>query len=120
MTDLERLLHAIPALRELGPDRPYLRLNLADNGGESAVDADAEWGEGSDGALQLAVAVTERAGSQRQPVMAAVFHVASGDLVATGTTVSLAAATTDKPGREAALATLLEVLEGLTPLGPAT
>lgn len=116
MTDLERLLYAIPALGRLGPDSPFLQLSWADDSGDSSVAADAEWGEGETGALQLTVAVTERQGARRSSVVAAIFLVESGELSATGPTISLSRPVSDRVRREATLQTLIDETLGLKPL----
>lgn len=121
MNDLERLFTAIPALRQLGPGKPYLRLHWSDDRCDTAVDADAEWREEDlDGdAPRLAVAVTELEGGQRRPVQAALFQIGTGSLIASGTTVSLAKSIPGPLQREAALRTLIDEMRGLKPLEPA-
>lgn len=117
MTDLERLFSAMPSLRELGPDAPYLRLHWNDDRSDSAVDADVEWGEAQDDSPVLAVAITERENGQRRAVLAAVFQVETGCLAAAGETRSLARSiASDAAQREATLWTLIDELKGLKPL----
>ena len=91
MTDLERLLDAIPTLKGIGAQTPYLRLHWGSgDASEAAVDADVELLDDPDQGSRLAVAVTEWLGGTRLPVRAAVFCIETGALTVYGPTISRA------------------------------
>lgn len=117
MTQLEQVLSAVPALRKVGPDMPYLRLHAGS--GDTATDADVEWVESPDQGSLISIALTELQGATRRAVLAAVFRVESGGMTATGATVSLAKRVADVAEGDEVVQSLILELKGLKPLEPA-
>lgn len=114
MTELQRLIDAVPPLGAVGPQAPYLRLHWSAGDGAATVDADIEWGEDPQLGGRVAVAITEQEDGLRQPVMAAVFRADTGALIAHGPTVSLA-----KPAKwQDLVATVQSLIANLRDLKP--
>ncbi|KAF1702943.1 hypothetical protein [Pseudoxanthomonas kaohsiungensis] len=107
---IQQLFQVLPAARGAGPEAPYLRLQAA----EGAVVADLEYRPQEDGwGAVLQIAVVDRSGAPEgspRAVVAGVFCLASGQLLRSGQTVSLAVAPEDPAG---ALSELLASMEGL-------